>query len=681
MSQQSAAYELVNDYLDIPQGQPAPTGTTDVSTSPYWVLAIWRLRYPLTFDRRTMKSTIQTPDLGVSIFGSPLIITDECLSMEVETNKSSYIGTLLVQLSPGTMHWLSEVYPKDWCAAWMFNDQDSAYKLVQTLQSGNLDGGGFGSVINGFYSGLKFYGKVSSIRKVLAVQQQGLKTVSYRLQANMGKEFDSSVFYEAGLEQQLPGLGQWISRVGENFDKLISISAQGMKTMDVIPQLLNTFYGSGVPQSFTNSGAQPLQVTTGGGSSAEAPYAFILPTFLGNFFGKNTNSKAGGILSFADILEVTLGIQKYQQGQAQASPSMVQQPQALFTPQNLVQDPSYTNTLPNGNLQKTGTDLLGVFPAEKPEVFNKSVWSCLQQYLNPVINEMFYTLRCNGQGCITPQLIIRQIPFTTESYAQQQQTQATSGYIYGLGPEATAQLTSNVTSAVTRFLEVPRWRVHPVLVDTADLGRSDAEHFNFFHIYGQAGLTSPLTDMTVQLVQNPPIRDDADIMRSGPSNFQQMVPASQKDILGGGPAIWMGLAADFHLGSEFCLNGTLNLLGVQAPICIGDNLEFDGAVFHIESVLHSCRIAPGGVKTFYTSLQLSHGMRSDLSGLSTGPQPQAESTQTAAESPFDTDLGLYPSVFSDDQTDFEPGLTVETDGNNTTDKPSRNGPGPSEQVS
>jgi hypothetical protein len=65
------------------------------------------------------------------------------------------------------------------------------------------------------------------------------------------------------------------------------------------------------------------------------------------------------------------------------------------------------------------------------------------------------------------------------------------------------------------------------------------------------------------------------------------------------------------------LNGTLECVGISEPIAVGDNLEFDSVVYHIEQIVHNASINPqNGMKTFRTTLSLSHGVsiESDSSG-------------------------------------------------------------------
>jgi hypothetical protein len=71
---------------------------------------------------------------------------------------------------------------------------------------------------------------------------------------------------------------------------------------------------------------------------------------------------------------------------------------------------------------------------------------------------------------------------------------------------------------------------------------------------------------------------------------------------------WTKLIADAIIGGHLKLNGSVESYGIEAPIAIGDNLELDGVVYHIEALTHTAQLSPNGPKQFRTSLDLSHGV-------------------------------------------------------------------------
>jgi hypothetical protein len=211
----------------------------------------------------------------------------------------------------------------------------------------------------------------------------------------------------------------------------------------------------------------------------------------------------------------------------------------------------------------------------------------LQQFLNPTINEMYTALKVAPfTGRIMPTLVIRQIPFSTESI-----------------PEAE-------DFSFTRFLALPRWRISPAMVRYVDIGKSDASRTNFVHIYGNAANYAAKRDIPSQLVRNPPIFDEIDIMRSGMRSAMDTVDCAIDDQFRA-PGAWMEAIADWRIGSHHTLNGTISCVGIQAPIAEGDNIEFEGIAYQIESVAHHCNITSDGKKSFSTSFSLTNGMPVD----------------------------------------------------------------------
>jgi hypothetical protein len=176
------------------------------------------------------------------------------------------------------------------------------------------------------------------------------------------------------------------------------------------------------------------------------------------------------------------------------------------------------------------------------------------------------------------------------------------------------------------------------------------------HIYGQPVHTLRDNTAQAQIVKNPPIQDLADVKRSGLRAHISQVSCAPSDITaasgGFGPSLWMALVSDWRMGMHLDLTGTLNMHGITAPICIGDNIEFDGVVAHIETVLHTARIVDGK-RAFHTTVNFSHGLRSDHDPLALVPVDHQ-------------DIGIYAATTGDDQTQYNPGLTYDAQTSTTT---------------
>jgi hypothetical protein len=270
------------------------------------------------------------------------------------------------------------------------------------------------------------------------------------------------------------------------------------------------------------------------------------------------------------------------------------------------------------------------------------VWALLSTYLNSPINEMYVTLRADPvDGRILPHLVVRQLPYTTDAAAVEavlrqdaidqemgtgrehrhheewqakvDATLAAAAKKQGrklppkLPPKKPAAGTSVKASAldITQFQELPRWVVSPDLCYSMAVGRSESMRFNFVHISG-VGIGSTV-DQIGSFVRCEPNMDELDIKRNGLRPYRTTVNCLFKDMRKGATA-WRDLMTDVVIGQHLMLSGTMTIVGVVAPIAVGDNLEFENVVYHIEQVTHTSRIDPTGRRMFTSTLQLSHGV-------------------------------------------------------------------------
>lgn len=637
-----ATYECVSDYGAVP-------GTDYVSQSANWLICVFRFRYPTTYSRMGQSSFTTNYPPGVEIRGKPLIITGDCLQLQVQSSKTQHVMQMAAILAPGT-NYLAEIFPGDWVMAWMFVNNTDFQDVLTRLRGISAQGG---VPLNGFRDGLKFVGRVASMRKSLDQAPNGHLSVRYGLNCVGFQEMDSQIFYDPLLADQTRALGLLWGHLNADISKLIREDQSGIDINKALPYVIDLMLGRGIPKGASHGGRVGEQATAGNearvadDSNPNATFAYGIPTVVAQCLGVQGTSPKG-IIAFADILETTIGIQKYSSqspaAQNQGPVAVLQQgPNAdraiatAFMPSNL---------RANGTRRLTSLPLLGTVLPQAPQFTNVPVWSVLHQYLNPAINEMFMCLRTNQDGNVVPTFVARQFPFTTERF----DPPALSS---GASDESTGLDLHNFLPT-TRFLELPTWGIDPVLVNHVDIGRSDALRFNFIHVYGNS--SQPGFDQT-QIIYNPPIRDDLDISRSGLRPYMQTAPVWVGDVINHDARKWMAVHSDFLMGQHMTLTGTLNSLGIQAPICIGDNVNWDGDVYHIESLSHSCSINESGQKIFNTVLALSHGMRAV-------PVPDQ------AGNP---DTGIYPVILPGDETTYNPGITSDQSNQPTPDLSTRPG--------
>lgn len=543
--------------------------TADITVSPHWILMVIRFAEPLTASKARLAARTPYHTGNISFDDDiaaltktkkPLIITGDCVRLDVDSSKDRYVANLQATLISGKRNYLSEILPGDWVFAWMMNSKEKYEDVVQRLR--------IGEACNRFDDGLKFMGRVHDIRKVLTQTPEGLRVLQYNLAGAGFSELDSSIFFDPNLSRN----EQYIDRVLQNLSiplkEIYSTAAEeaqkgagGIDINKMMPALIKAFIGEGVSGLGVKAGDLPL-AQGAAVATKEAPFAYVIPDGVASILGVTTPSKASGIYAYADILNLLQGLQKHED---HSFPKM-------FFPE--------------------AHPLKGVFLPTATSFDNKSLWNLLQEFLNPAINEMYTAMKYvpddKGEGRIMPTLVVRQLPFSS--------------------PVLTAAQGSNVTS----FHELPRWYLAPVLVRGMDIGRSDGERINFVHIYGQPAKNTLGTSMSEQLILYPPVSDIMDVKRHGLRPHMGLAAVSPVDIIHGGPAEWTTLRADFLMGQHLMLTGVCSMIGVTSPIVPGDNLEFEDALFHIEAVHHHCEISPQGVKSFTTQASLTHGVRNDL---------------------------------------------------------------------
>jgi len=573
---------------------------TYVSVSPSWVLAVVRLHRLVTWDRTTNQSVDKDVSYAASEAGRTLVITSDCLQVTTSDSKGSHVTNLDASLIGGEINYLVEIMPGDWILCWMVNDETKAADIVKRIKNSQA--------VNDFSDGLKFVGRVQGIRKKVDLNRDvGMLTTRYSLQAHGFCEFDSAVLFIPQLAVNSDTANTWMAKVFGGLDKLIGIDpnakASGkiqitgtLQANTLIVGLTDILLGSGLPTAITNPagktksipGVQALQAVYGGGGigpdDSSPRYAYAMPTTVGTLLGREASNNTG-IMAVRDILDIVIGVQSYQDA-AEAG-----RPENIFTP-DMPDNVRFTNK------RFLNQPVLGSYLLQIPQLDGKTVWSVISQYLNSTVNEMYNCLRINPSGAVVPTLTVRQLPFTTP---------------YLGGEVSSAQRVEQIESdsgllpPTTPFLSLPRWVAPPGIIYNFDVGRSDAMRTNFVHMVAQS--ITQGTGMSPQqlYLKNPPLHDDLDIARNGLRPERVEVACSPQDTFQG-PATWNKIRSDIVMGQQLTLTGQIVLQGIQDPICIGDNFEFgDGAVYHIEGVSHTCSIQ-GGNKTFFTVIQLTHGV-------------------------------------------------------------------------
>lgn len=589
------------------------------------VMAFYRFKHPVTFSRRKGESF--SGNIGRSTdMRTPLIVVDDIASASASCSKGSHISTLQANLRPG-LNYLTEIMPGDYVFCWMVQSQEDVKSLINRLENGEP--------CNKFNDGLKFFGKVTGVRKRFQIAPNGVKNSVHAINAAGFSEFDGSIYFEPYLALKQVGImSDWLQQYGIRLNEIISNNGQGIAVNKIIPTLLEVFFGRGIPQ---NRGLPEVPRVTEG---MDNPHSFVVPGQVAKVFGIDSGTKPSGLVAYTDLLEVVHGVQKYD-GDFSVDSNSVSIEQNNGT-QGRIFQPRGADYVVDGSIEKvhfTGVEQLGTFtPSPAAIQGQKTAWALINQFLNPTVNEVYTTLRTAASGRVFPTFVLRQLPFSSglasETFTPKpipllgkpvvtEGLDLSTGQLFVEEPNEKSFLIPQ-----TKFAELPRWRIHPIFLKNFDIGRSDALRFNFIHVQGETGEKTGL-NRTGAFVRDPPVRDDLDIARSGLRPYMRTVACSGQDVANRGAGAWMYLLSDFLMGQHLTLTGQLESEGIQQPIALGDNVEFDETILHIEGISHSFASDGAGNRRFTTLLNLTHGMNAkqltaDVSDTSlyTGIQPE-----------------------------------------------------------
>ena len=570
-------YDITQDYSSI--------GGSDFSSSPDWCVAIFRLGRPVSYSRKDTASIGPVISGGLLRKEAPFIIRSDLVQGQINGGKSSHVKTFNCSLK-GVNNYLSAntVLNGDWILVWAHTNSTDTNRIVKALKEGKP--------ANDFKSGLKFVGRVHSIRKNTKVAPAGTKIVNYSIQAVGFDELSTIFFYDPALATADFSADIWhfLAQIGLDAFKFLSEAHKSAGQIqdnaeEFFDKFLDIVVGKGV-QSTIDAGqdVNGNKLDLSPQLQKEAPYAYLIPVSVATTLGRTPTDERKGTdnghqsFGYADVLTTLTGVQKYQQEDP------------VPDHKGFVPAIDFTAS-PQANRLRCPERIKGTYIPIEPVFVNTPLWSILNQFKNPTINEMYTCIKPNLAGDLMPTIVFRQIPFSSESIQE------------------------NEDLPLTRFMSLPRWVIASELVLDIDVGRSNATHFNFIHVYGQVSPYQQKREYSItdQMTRNAPIMDGVNVAAHGLKPYMSTVACSINDVIRkDGARTWMQALADWSIGSEHTLNGIVNCKGIQSPIAEGDNIELDEVVYQIESVTHHFGMV-GNDKYFNTSLTLTNGMPSDQS--------------------------------------------------------------------
>lgn len=606
-------------------------------SSASWVLTFVRWKYRDTF--RVDESINNKPSQNSAALTAlkttlqPLVVINDCISVSVTCNKNSFTPYMEATLLQTDVNYLTAVAPGDFVLVNMVN-WDSQADSIYSRAAKSVP-----TAINGFNDGFKGIFKIQSVRRTTAVidQQTGKKGVTFKITGYAFTEFNNMLYFDPSVALQNPGSPVFASQINTKWQQLVSAN-KNQSIQDLIKVLISSFIGSGSPR---NAGG------TITGTQFQSPNdSFFMPAIIGNLLALPEVTVA------ADIYNYWFGLQTYQNTGKNVTPRLGLNP---VMNGNTSSDGFYYTTTPIA-----GRAILA------PEYWNQvKAWDILNQYVNAPLNEFFTCFRADPfDGTIIPTVVLRQIPFTNEDFY------LNNGIAAGSPP-------------TTMFLNLPRWEIHPTMVISEDIGRDEALRINFVQVFarllqgGEAG-----SDYTLESSNHNYQFDINDIQRSG---LKPKVTASMFDLydtaasrVGFSSPDWAKIHADALIGGHLKMSGTFVCVGIIDPIAIGDNLEFEDVVYHIEQINHVCSLNPGnGIKSFRTIISVSQGISVHSNAAQGTSYPEMSYTNAYAEREWDYQAAqILPGVSESQAVPYR--LPNVDDTNPPLDKPNTELPQPTQ---
>lgn len=609
MADTRAFTQLIN-----PNGTISPGEHGAISqSSPSWVLTFVRWQSKDTL--RLYGTTAINPNASNVLNSDPLVVENDCVQVSVSVNKGSLTPTVNATLLMTDTNYLTAVQPGDFMFVNMLNwptdiqvstTSNAGAKTTVTIPGSRTvaNNARAHKPINGQYDGFKGVFKVQSVRRTDSTDSvSGTRGVVFSISGFAFTEFNNTIYFNPYLLNATDQSNQLLfaSYLGSDWANLVNLKGLN-NVQDIITILIQSLIGNGI----TADGS------TVKGSIVKTPNVhFLIPPLVGTLLNIKNATAA------KDMFIYLFGLQNY-------NPGSMQTLQNGMSPSGMVE--KYNNVfytpVPNG-----GNSLL------KPEYWNQvKTWSILNQYTNAPLNELYTSFRISQAGNVMPTVVFRQIPFTNEDFVVRYST-------YGALP-------------VTRFMNLPRWKISPAMIFDYDIGRDEAARINFVQYYGKSTISSGGAAISTETAQKNYTYDINDVQRSGLRPYIVTTQFDESTSVDKGYASpgWAAILGDALIDGNLKLNGTVNCIGITDPIAVGDNLELDGVVYHIEQITHLCvENTQNGEKSFRTSISISNGVSINST---TQAEAYPEMTNTSAYALRIADFNnnqILPGV-SDSQT-------------------------------
>lgn len=595
-------------------------------TDPSWCVAFVRYDIPV--------SSYGAPgDITRIRAGDPMIVENDCVSVQYSGGKGSYAKRVELTMKAGDVYYPNAVRPGDWVVVWMHNSQQAIDEVIRRVKG--LDGPSRSTF--DFNSGLKFIGRVIGVSSADETSSGGTRTVTQVVVCQAFTELASSIYFtgmakftlnpalEAGqadpnkvLAEKSTTDASFVRSYQQKYKDLMAkylevLANQTQERSGLPPDRvigLVLLYTLGIDNTIGKLSDPQDKLDTISGNFNDA---IIVPAPIAKIMGKPEANKLWQFYS------IYLGIQKYRSGGTSPWRDFI--PTVKGSQDELVNYRTF-------RYSPAATD--GSIWFEPPLWANRTIWSILNDYLNPVVNEMYTCLRINphksGNGAIQPTIVVREQPFSTGLYDYINNKEGNAERIAQEYKQGKKQIKTTKTDPFhdkprTMYCNLPRWIIDESVIKAIHTATDENDRVNFVQVWGNA-LNNATAGFTPGELSRPEMFranqtnlpnwyvDQQDVQRHGlrPDVTESNYDYVKDSTFGTRVGIWARQRADWFFNGQLRPKGTIVMAGVPEPIVEGDNVQVRGVVYHIESVQHQGRIEPGGKKSFSTTLSVSRGI-------------------------------------------------------------------------
>jgi len=535
--------------------------------------------YVLSFLRWSNRDTKNYTIAGALDVRKPMVVYSDAINVVTTDSKSSMSSTLTCVLKCGDINYATAVHPGDFVIVNLVNWETDAERI--RIKAGNLE------PINEVNDGFKGVFKIQSVVKTIKVDRNsGAKTMFATITAASHTEFNNVIYYNPAIAAAFAekGAAMYSTAIGEYYsDKLKAESSVQETVKDLFAILIGQSRKKFNPKvkNFGNT-------------------HFKIPATLGALIGRPDIQYANEFYNYV------IGVW----GDASAGSKNTNLGVGMNPGMTAEIDPKTKKPLNNIT---TGKPIPGRKIVHIEDWNNQTAWSIIMGNINNVMNEMYTAHRIGLDNRVYPSIIVRQKPFTTEHFKG--------------------------SSVVTKFFQLPRWKISANLLYDLQTSRNEAARFNFVQVFTRQLADTAEQDMAQQIALGNFQLDEKDIERAGlkpyvvTSNFDFPAQKGGDNSKQLHAAEWANIVSDWIIDGHLKESGVLTFQGIQEPIAVGDNLEFDGIIYHIEGVNHVMSIQ-GDKKSWVTKITVSFGM--DMRSSKAGPV-YANMSHTDAQTANDED--------------------------------------------